>query len=482
VPRALAAALAVAALLAAPTAAGAHQRQESVFMDDNRLLYRGEAVATAALDELRDLGVDRVRLSLHWRAVAREHRSARRPPPAQRYDKSTLHAIEHVIRAGRARGIDVLVNVTGGAPLWATGTRDGRKVSLQYRPDPGEFRRFVTVVGRRLRDVDAWSIWNEPNQGGLLQPQWEDGRLESPRIYRALARAALAGLRDSGHGDDIVLLGETAPRGSDLRTLRGSVRPGPFLRALFCLDEDLLAVEDEPGCDFTTEGRFDVTGFAHHPYSIVSPPGLPHPHPDDMTLADRDRLVRVLDAAASLGRIPPELPLWYTEYGYQTRPPDPYRGVSLTDQAAWLVEAERLTFLDQRVASHAQFLLLDDVPRDRPGRSRWGTYQSGLRFADGTRKPAWFAYRLGLSAPPRVALGEPLRLWGFARGAPNGETARVQVEFAPLGSGVFVPIGAPLDVYDPRGYLEAPVVLPRSGTYRLRHDDRVSNPVSVYVE
>ena len=451
-------------------------------MDDNRLLYRGNAVTDATLDELRDLGVDRVRVSLHWRAVAREHRSARRPKPAARYDVATLHAIEHVLRAGRARGIDVLVNVTGGAPLWATGRRNRRPVSLQYRPDVNEFRRFVRLLGRhfngrRAPEVDAWSIWNEPNQGALLQPQWEGGKLTSPGIYRSLVRAALAGLRDADQEDDIVLLGETAPKGSDARTATSAVRPGPFLRDLFCLDADLLPLE---GCDWGD--RFEVTGFAHHPYSIVSPPETPHPNPDDMTLADRDRLTRLLDAAASQGRIPPELPLWYTEYGYQTMPPDPYRGVSLADQAAWLVRAERMTFLDERVAAHTQFLMLDDVPRDRPDRSRWGTYQSGLRFADGRKKPAWHAYRLGLDAPNRVRLGESLRLWGFVRGAPNGVSQRVQVEFAVPGTDLFVPIGDPLAVYDDRGYFETPVLFPRSGAYRLRWGGGVSNPVSVYVE
>ena len=463
---------ALLAVLVAAVPAAANQRQESVFMDDNRLLYRGDAVADATLDELRDLGVDRIRLSLHWRAVARAHRSATRPSPA--YDLSALRAIEHAVRAAALRDIDVLVNVTGGAPLWATGRRDGRPVSLQYRPDPREFRHFVALVGRRLRGVHAWSIWNEPNQGALLQPQWEDGRLASPGIYRALVRAALGGLRASGHADDVILLGETAPKGGDRRSPTGSVRPGPFLRELFCLDADLL-----PTCAFG--GRFEVSGYAHHPYSVVSPPDVPHPNPDDMTLADRDRLVHVLDAAASRGRIPPELPLWYTEYGYQTLPPDPYRGVRLEDQAAWIVRAERMTFLDERVAAHAQFLMLDDVPRPRADRSRWGTYQSGLRFADGRRKPAWFAYRLGLDAPPRVRVGEALRLWGFVRGAPNGEAQRVGVEFAPPG-GAFVSIGEPLAVHDARGYFETPVVQARSGTYRLRWGGAVSNPVSVYVE
>jgi hypothetical protein len=238
------------------------------------------------------------------------------------------------------------------------------------------------------------------------------------------------------------------------------------------------------GCDFEQAGRFDVTGYAHHPYSIIAPPDEPRRHPDEMTLADRDRLTRVLDAAAGAGRIPPEMPLWYTEYGYQTLPPDPIRGVQLTDQATWLVRSERMTFDDDRVQAHTQFLMLDDVPRTREprgSRAYWGTYQTGLRFSDGRRKPAYDAYRLGFDAPPRVAPGERLRLWGFLRAAPNGDAQTVQLELKAAGSDDFRPVGEPVEVFDPRGYFEVEPAEQRSGTWRFSWRGLRSNAVGVYV-
>jgi beta-glucosidase/6-phospho-beta-glucosidase/beta-galactosidase len=179
-------------------------------MDDNLLLYRGPERSNKTLDELKALGVDRVRVSLHWRAIAPNHRSTRKPRPL-RYPEGNFAPHDHLLRAARARGIAVLVNVTGGAPLWATGRRNGKPVSLQYKPDPDEFARFMAMLGRRYDGrrhprITAWSIWNEPNQGALLQPQWENGRMASPRIYRSLVRAAERGLQASGHDDDIVLL------------------------------------------------------------------------------------------------------------------------------------------------------------------------------------------------------------------------------------------------------------------------------------
>ena len=483
--RSLLAVLVVLASVAAP--AGAHQRQESVFMDDNLLLYRGPERATATLKELKALGVDRVRVTLHWHHFAPDATKKRRPRGDLHYGPPVFDNHDHLLREARELGIDVLVNVSGSAPLWATG---GDHANGEYKPDPVEFGRFVEMLGRRYdgrhRDenqgerriprIDAWSIWNEPNLGSRIQPQWERGEPKSPQIYRRLVRSSLAALERSGHGTDIVLLGETAPRGHDTKTATISMRPGVFLRELFCLDQDLL-----PSCEFGA--RFDVSGFAHHPYSITSPPDVPHPHPDDITLADRDRLTTILDAAAGLGRIPPALPLWYTEYGYQTLPPDPIRGVQPADHASWLVKAERITFLDERVAALTQFQLLDDPPRRnfrRTDRRYWGTYQSGLKYVDGSRKPAYDAYRLGLDAPSRVAPGQPLRLWGFVRAAPNGASQSVQLEVRAPGAPAFAPAGDPVRVLHDRGYFEVERP-PQAGEWRFVWNGMTSNAVAVTV-
>ena len=482
--------IALVAMLAgaAPGAAEAGPRQESVFQDDNLLLYRGDRTSDRTFSELKELGVDRVRLSVPWRALAPAHRARVKPKPL-RYDERDFHPWDHALRAARVRGIEVLFNVTGGAPLWATAKRRGRHVSRQYKPRPREFESFVAMLGRRYDGrhghprVDAWSIWNEPNFGSFLQPQWEKGRPASPRIYRGLVRAALRGLRRTGHEGDIVLLGETSPYGVDRRGLTTPMRPARFLRELLCLDEDLLS-EDGPGCaSFDAEGgRFDVTGYGHHPYPIVSPPDEPSANRDDIKLADSGRLTEILDAAAGRGRIPPDLPLWYTEFGYQT-PPDPIRGIPLGDHAAWLAKAERLTWLDDRVAALTQFQMKDDPPRNVPSGHprRWGTYQAGLRFTSGRAKPAYDAYRLAFDAPARVPAGQPLRLWGFVRAAPNGETTEVQLEHRAPGSAHFVRVGDPLFVYDSRGYFETEA--PRmSGTWRYTWRGHASNAVGVYVE
>ncbi len=498
-------------LLGLPAGAPASATQESVFQDDNLLLFRGDETSDRTLRELKALGVDRVRLTVPWRAFAPDHRAERRPAtftdpsdPAQ-YDPIVFDLHDHVLRVAKQLRMTVLFNVTGGAPIWATGTRGGRHPSLQYKPDPQQFRQFVRMLGTRYdgrhRDenqgnltvprVDAWSIWNEPNQGAGLQPQWErdgDGHLVpvAPRIYRNLARNMIAALQSTGHGDDTILLGETAPRGVNRRTSTGSLRPVPFLAAVLCLDADTLQAlrgraADEQGCDRPqARRRLAVTGYGHHPYSIVSSPATPDPDVRDITLADAPRLGRLLDAGARLGRLPRGLPYWWTEYGWQTLPPDPVRGVQPRLQAQWIAEAERQTRSDPRVAALTQFLLVDDLPRDEPGQTlvrKWGTYQTGLRLADGTAKPAYDAYRLPfvVDAAPGALTADG---WGLVRpvtgGAVTGPTT-VQVQFAPAGSDGFQDVGGPIAVA-PDGTFAAPGLAAAAGRYRFRWSPPATAP------
>ena len=325
--------------------------------------------------------------------------------------------------------------------------------------------------GGVLPRVTAWSIWNEPNHGATLSPQYERrtrrvrvrGRTRTQvtvtataaRLYRGLVRAATAGLERSGHGGDLVLLGETAPRGATQGSFKARhAPPVPFVRDVLCLDPRLKPLRGSAakrlGCDFPKVGALRVSGYAHHPYSVTAPPERGERDPGHATLADIGRLTAVLDAGARRGRLPGVLPLWYTEYGYQTNPPDPTdRGLPLATQVDYLARAERMTRADPRVAAHAQFLLWDDEPRaEEPAGSprRWGTYQSGLRFADGSPKPALDAYRLPLVAVGEVRAGRPLELWGLVRPVATGGPPAAQLEFRPAPDAAWQPLaGVPAD-------------------------------------
>ena len=459
--------------------------QESVFQDDDLLIHVSPAQADRTMGELAQLGVDRVRLSAIWKDIAPATRPADPTDPAA-YDQRKLEHLDTAIRTAQAHGIGVLLNARGGVPGWAMPPLPKRFAGRDaYKPDPALFRDFVQMLGRRysggyrnLPRVDFWSIWNEPNWGSLLHPQAVRNRRTrrlqtvSPYLYRQLYRAATAGLAASGHGSDRVLIGETAPIGRSLGHL-SPMKPARFLRDLFCLDRRLRPLEGAAArrlkCDFDVAGPLRATGYGHHAYSVMDPPAVPSKDRGLLRLGDLPRLVGILDAAAAAGRIPAGMPVWLTEYGYQTQP-DPYRGIDPVQHAAWLVEAEHLTWANPRVASSAQFLLQDDEPRTAFAagtKGYWGTYQSGLKFGDGTPKPAYEAYRLPLYAPTGLQPGQPLPLWGMVRPGPNGEPQRVRIEYRERPDAPWVALPEEPRT-DAMGYFSVTVPAAQGGEYRFQ--------------
>ncbi len=251
----------------------------------------------------------------------------------------------------------------------------------------------------------------------------------APSIYRGLYYAALQGLGKAGHTlrTDGIYLGETAPLGSERSGPRNGMRPVPFLRELVCVAPDgtQYAGADftRRNCgDFAKNGPLQASAFAHHPYTKKAAPTRPPASPDEITIGNVGTLGPLLDtlAAQSGGRIPSALPILLTEFGYESNPPDPRNGIPLARQAEFNQLAEFLSYNEPRVQATTQFLLRDVGPVKRyPKGSRlyWFTYQSGLKTAGGTTKPAAFAYALPLvvfpSGPGTVGY------WGQLRFRPN---------------------------------------------------------------
>jgi hypothetical protein len=66
----------------------------------------------------------------------------------------------------------------------------------------------------------------------------------------------------------------------------------------------------------------------------------------------------------------------------------------------------------------------DDLPRPGPALQRYSGFESGLRFADGRKKPAYDGFRLPLVVDRR---GSRVSLWGLVRPAGAATTVQVQV-------------------------------------------------------
>ena len=123
-----------------------------------------------------------------------------------------------------------------------------------------------------------------------------------------------------------------------------------------------------------------------------------------ITLQNLGVLERVLNGVfASYGRSRPGgIPLYLSEWGYKTNPPNPYVKTSLAQQATWLDQGEYMTWKIGYVRALAQFLLVDDRPRaSEPVGSRlyWHTFQTGLETMDGAPKPSLAAFRIPIWLP-----------------------------------------------------------------------------------
>jgi hypothetical protein len=218
-----------------------------------------------------------------------------------------------------------------------------------------------------------------------------------------------------------------------------------------------------------------MSGWAHHPYSLELAPSRKDPNRDNVVLSGIGRLTRTLDRIFRRYGQTRLLPIWLTEYGYQTDPPDPVIGHSWGRQAAWLNEAEYLAFRRGRVSSMAQFLLVDDGPNTRypPTSLRyWGsTFQSGLVTREGRYKPSFAAYQRPIDVTPRLTRrGRLLRVFGQLRPAPERAALSARIELRRRGSPRFRLVRT-ASTRNRRNYLLTHVFAAASGWYRIAWRD-----------
>jgi hypothetical protein len=407
------------AALVAASAAEASSRQLTVMQDDPHV--RGATDAT--LDEFDRLGVDVVKINLYWDEVAPGGR--RKPAGFDGADPAAYdwHNYGDAVQGILGRGMRPYLSLGGRGPRWATQNK-GRKGT--YRPKASEFRRFAEAAGRRFPSVGIWSIWNEPNLYSWLSPQRSKGTPLSPSIYRGLYLAGHNGLQASGHGGDTILLGELMPRGG---TSPRKVPPLEFLREMACLDRNYRQYRGRAakrrGC--REVGRIPTSGLAYHPYTPAGGPHVPEQR-DDAAIGQLSRVRKTLDALARRGKLPRRTPIWITEFGFQTDPPDPFQA-SLKRAVAFMDESEWIAFRNSRVASYSQYTLRDDGPRPGPRFVKWSGWQAGLRFRNGRAKPGVYdAFRMPLFVNSRSR--NSVEVFGGLRSA-SGGTA--QVESKPPG-------------------------------------------------
>jgi hypothetical protein len=352
----------------ATPAAGAADRMWVGFHDDPSFRWvpdRAERIERAARD-----GSSIMRLLVQWNlAAAQRPANAGNPfDPAYRFDD-----IDETVRLAQDADQEVMITISG-TPRWANGGRSPNVMPRRL----ADFTAFARAISSRYSGrfvgfphVRFWSIWNEPNLTQFLAPQFNSrGRSVAPANYARLAAAGYAGIK-AGNRSAKVAVGETSPRGSDRPTgIRPIHSPGKFAE---------LVAKANPRL------RFDA--WSHHPY-----PSTPNMRPSQLvkwpnvSLKSLPRLHSSLKTWFKRRNVE----IWVTEYGHQTKPPEPF-GVAPARQAAYVRQSIALARSFPFVTMFIWFVYQDD--QGQP-------WESGLYTQGGARKS---------SAPSRFgAMARPL--------------------------------------------------------------------------
>jgi hypothetical protein len=341
------------------------------FYDDEQVFGRTDWAFT----QLKSLRAGIVRITIDWASVAKRRPVDAADPADPAYQWS---AVDDVIAHAAQNKIRVMAAIYG-TPRWA-GTGKNRlprritdlrlfafaaatRYSGTYRVEVGE-----NEPERLLPAVRFWLAWNEPNNPVFLKPQWKrvrgTWRPQSAYDYTKICSAIWAGVHSTGLANEKVGCGVTGPRGNDApASSRASTSPLVFLTWL-----------RRAGLK-----RFDA--YAHHPYygSRLEKPTTVPKSKKAVTLGNIGLLLRQLKRLYGNKR------LWITEYGYQTRPPDRFFGVSYSLQAKYVHQAYALARKTRKIDMFVWFLIRDE--------RRLSGWQSGVVTASGRRKPAFRAFQ-----------------------------------------------------------------------------------------
>ena len=471
-PLPLLTALLACLLLALPAASASAAKNAQVSIMDDQLLLdeQDPAVVDRHMRRFRALGVDRLRVSAFWDQIAPKPGRRRKPRFDASYsgDGTRYHFanLDRVVASAVRNGLDVMISITTPAPLWATGD-PGRK-DRTWKPRPAEFAMFANAVAKRYGHwADQFAVLNEPNQPGWLRPQTDRRGPYAPHHYRRLVRAAFPAIRSATGA--AILVGELASSGSRKRGPNSAIRPLAFLREFGCVKRSFRK-KRSGRCRGFKPARADAIG--HHPYQFFAHPSRRSRHRDDAAIGDGRRLLRFLDRLVGRGGLVSarggRLDVHYTEFGYQTDPPDPYAGIPLRRHSRWLQDAAYVAWRTPRVRSLNQFRLTDGAIRRGGGFGAYAEFQSGLMFRSGRAKPAYRSFRHPFVAKRR---GKQIRFWGQVR---PGGAHPVVLQRKRGGRWKRVTRART----NPRGYWHRRLRA-RRGTYRYRWDGGRSDRIRV---
>jgi hypothetical protein len=343
-----------------PSTAGGAVRMLVGFQDDPSFRWRDDRAAV--LDVAQSANAQIVRTTVYWARIAPTKPANARDPYDPAYQFADLD--ELVTNAG-LRGMQVMLTIWG-TPSWANGGKGQNAAPTTL----SNLTNFAYALARRysgaypaIPPVTYYTVWNESNLGQFLSPQYNSkGKPVAPFTYANLYRAAYAGIK-SGNPRALVGIGETSARGRDKYLGSPGVSetesPGKFAQLLSTARPKL---------------KFDAWSTHPYPTELTQKP-IANVRWPNVTLAQLPQFETSIDQW--FGR--KNIPIWITEYGYQTKPQQP-KGVTYSQQASYAKTALTFARNDPRVQMFIWFILRDDPT---------STWHSGLLSQDGTKKPVF---------------------------------------------------------------------------------------------
>lgn len=326
-----------------------------------QLLWFEEAAYRHQLDRMQALGLNWVRVDLHW---------DRLEPALGQWQLNTLDRMTQVLVEKDVRSLLFMV---GSAPF-ASSAPAGTTNYDQYPPVSAQmFADSLGYLAARYPTVDAWQVWNEQN----IPPFWQP--MEDPAGYSQLLETSLRKLEQVNPAALRVI-------GGMAYYSQMPLRGGLMLEAL--------------------DGLGSIRGdrvAAYHPYSLM---------PEGDVVADKDFLIRGTVLNQRLRELGSKS-IWATEFGWS----------SYSGQEEWqpiIGELGQADYLVKRIALMSAMdydrIFLFNLS-DLDARATLRDQHYGLLRLDGSPKPAYNALKrfLDITGPSIKPLDAP----AFAN-APRG--------------------------------------------------------------
>ena len=328
---------------AAQKAAQPPAAKQSTFVGMNTpFMFFDESKHPAQIKALQDMGVQWVRIDLHWDRIE---------PQKGQYD---VAALDKLMQKVKDAGLQPVVYLVGSAPF-INSAPTGTTFELDTWPptDNAVYASRMVMLAKRYSWVEYWQIWNEPNISTFWKPQPDADK------FGALVKS----VRDAFNAD---------PSLASKKLVLGGMA---YYSQIPGTDKLMLQALRDNG----TLKLVDVV--AYHPYT-ETPEGDPDPV-DPNNFITRATLMNKLLRDAGVKQI------WATEFGWSS-----YTGP--VDFQAQITEAQQADYLNRRLTMMKKLdfdrVFVFALQELEPWVSNRDQHYGMIRL-DGSQKPAYTAVK-----------------------------------------------------------------------------------------